>query len=422
MKRSLLFALLAASAVASAESLTLSDRADEWVDTVQRALTLHQSDTDFIRRMKLGYREQFQVADMQPSGRNGQHLKKGASPVNQEFRRTYLLLDADAASGTTFHTIVRVGGLPVRETYADGRTKKNYYYAGLYELCLKQKIAAVEGLKLVVGKYDTMFTTDYITSSAKILCPERSMLSNQFDQDAKWGVTVEYNPTKTDAAFAQLFLNDFASGSKSRSHGDDYRDGRGLKGEFGYEDKCSAIIGGSHKFRVTETGYQELSAQYVHDFNNAYNDRRDPGANNASFAFRDAVSLGYTVKQDKLTVLCNLVSALEQQSGHGSNNIGLQVQPVYSLTPHIDLVTRWVGMTGRGACKLGGDRYICTQTTAPRWVDSLHSFYVGADLYASAKNSHALKLMLGAEFVTARYGGSDCYNGWEYITALRWNF
>ena len=79
-------------------------------------------------------------------------------------------------------------------------------------------------------------------------------------------------------------------------------------------------------------------------------------------------------------------------------------------------------MTGDKACKLGSDRYIGVQTYAPTWADSLHTFYFGVDLYASAINKNAAKIMFGAEYTTARSGGLDCYNGWEYTTAVRWNF
>ena len=78
-------------------------------------------------------------------------------------------------------------------------------------------------------------------------------------------------------------------------------------------------------------------------------------------------------------------------------------------------------MMGDSACKLGGDRYITTQTTAPAWVDSLHTFYFGVDVYASAINKNAAKFMFGAEYTTARDGGRDCYNGWEYTAAIRLN-
>ena len=30
--------------------------------------------------------------------------------------------------------------------------------------------------------------------------------------------------------------------------------------------------------------------------------------------------------------------------------------------------------------------------------------------------------MFGAEYTTARKDGKDCYNGWEFTTALRSNF
>ena len=79
-------------------------------------------------------------------------------------------------------------------------------------------------------------------------------------------------------------------------------------------------------------------------------------------------------------------------------------------------------MTGHDACKLGADRYICTQTDSASWVDSLHAFYLGANVYASAKHKDAAKIMFGAEYTTARKGGKDYYNGWEFTTALRSNF
>lgn len=409
------------SAPSSAVSPTKAGRmADEWTDAVKKALCVYESDDSFIRKVRFGYLEMFQVADVQPNGSNGLHLKKGASPVNQEFRRTYLGVNVEAASGTQFHTWIRPGGIPVRETYKNGRTKKNYSYTDFFDIWVKQDIAALKGLSVKVGKIGTNFTTDYQTSSSKLKCLERSMLCNQFGQDSNWGMNVTYAPDKQTSCFVECFFNDRAKAAKDNSSG--CRDGRGFKDEFGYEDKCSAIIGASRKFAVTDGGYQEISGQYYHDFNNAYHGRRNPGDNNFGLGFRDAVSLGYTFKKDRWSVMSNLVAAFEQQAGHGSNNIGIQIQPVFALNKHVDLVARYVGMTGRGACKLSGDRYICTQTSAASWVDSLHTFYVGVDLYASAKNPDALKWMFGAEYTTARKGGSDCYNGWEYTSGIRWNF
>ena len=74
------------------------------------------------------------------------------------------------------------------------------------------------------------------------------------------------------------------------------------------------------------------------------------------------------------------------------------------------------------ARQLGEDRYSCTLTPSPAWVDSLHAFDIGANVYASAKYKDAAKIMFGAEYTTARKNGQDCYNGWEFTTALRSNF
>ena len=393
----------------------------DWTDAVKRALVVYDNPDTFVQKVSFAFRQQWQMAVVQPNGSNGLHLKDAASPYNCEFRRSWLGVNIDTATGTRFHTYMRFGGLPIRETYSGGRTKRNFSYTDLYDIYLRQKFSAVEGLSMRVGKFAHKFTSDLRESNAEIECVERSLICNQFGLDTNWGIEFEYKPNKNDVMFVQLFANDRASASKSIGHSDVYGDGKGFKGEFGWEDKCFLIIGGTHKFGVTEHGYHALSAEYMHDFNNAYHGKQ-PGANTYGTGFMDALSLGYEYRRDKLTFTTNLVAAFEQQTGHGSNNIGLQLQPVYAVTPQMDLVFRYVGMTDDGACKLGGDRYICTQTTAPSWVDSIHTFYFGVDLYASPKNKHAAKLMFGAEYTTARKGGSDCYNGWEFTTAVRMNF
>ncbi len=409
---------LAAPAAATAASS--SDR--DWTDAVKDALTVYESKDTFVRKVRFAWMEQFQVAAVQPNGGNGAHLKQGASPVNQEFRRSWVGLNVDFASGTHFHTWGRIGGLPMRETYSNGRTKRNFTYTDLFDLWIQQDILPVKGLSVKVGKIKPLFTTDYSTPSSALKCLERSIVGNQYGLDSNWGLDITYAPNKQNKVYLQILANDRAAANVSMSHSDVYRDGRGLKGEFGWEDKCFAIIGASHQFKVTDHGYHQISAQYAHDFNNAYNGRRDPGANCYGMGFQDAVSLGYDMKRDRVSFSANLVTSFESQGGHGSNNIGLQLQPIYAITPRVDLVLRYTGMMGDGACKLGADRYICTQTSAASWVDSLHAFYVGLNLYASAKNPHAAKLMFGAEYLTARKDGSDCYNGWEFSTAARWNF
>ncbi len=393
----------------------------DWTDTIKDALVVYDNKDTFVQKVRFATMTQFQVAAVQPNGSNGLHLKDGASPVNQEFRRVWLGANVDFASGTHFHTWFRPGGLPMRETYADGRTRRNFSYTNLFDLWVSQDIKAVKGLNVKVGKIKPLFTTEYSTSSSAIKTIERSYVANQYGFDSNWGLDVTYAPSKADKFYFQLFANDRAPTNKSLSHKDVYRDGRGFKGEFGWEDKCFAIIGASHKFAQTESGYHQVSAQFAHDFDNTYGGSTKKGANSAGPGVKDALSLGYDYKHNQFTFLANLVLNGEMLAG-GGNNVGLVLMPVYALTPRVDLVFRYTGMTGDSACKLGADRYIGTQCNTPTWVDSLHAFYVGVDLYASAKNPNAAKLMFGAEYTTARDGGSDCYNGWEFSTAARWNF
>ncbi len=393
----------------------------DWTDAIKDALIVYDNKDTFVQKVRFATMTQFQVAAVQPNGSNGIHLKDGASPVNQEFRRVWLGLNVDFASGTHFHTWIRPGGTPVRETYADGFTRRNFNYTNIFDLWVSQDIKAVKGLTVKVGKIKPLFTTEYSTSSSAIKTVERSIVASQYGFDSNWGMDVTFAPNKQDKFYFQLFANDRAPTSKSNSHSDAYRDGRGFKGEFGWEDQCYTIIGASHKFGVTESGYHQLSAQYAHDFNTAYHGKKK-GANSYGLGMKDSLSLGYDVKQNKLSFMANLVFNFETQGGQGTNNMGLVLMPVYAVNPHVDVVFRYTGMMGDGACKLSADRYITTQTTADAWVDSLHAFYLGVDLYASAKNPNAAKLMFGAEYLTARKGGADAYNGWEFSTAARWNF
>ena len=416
------FLLLSAALLAALPAGAATDN-DDWAAKVKKSLVVYENKDTFINKVSFAFREQWQMASVQPNGSNGLHLKDGAAPFNSEFRRSWIGVNVFMNSGTQFHTYARIGGLPTRNTYSGGRTKRNFTYTDLYDIWLKQDITAVKGLSVKAGKFAPAFTSDFRTSNANIPCVERSYIASQFPIDTNWGVELNYTaPDKKNIVYLQLMANDRACASKSNSHRDVYRDGRGLKGEFGFEDKFYMILGGTHKFDVTESGYQAVSAEYLHDFNNAYHNRRKPGANNYGLGFMDALSLGYEIKHEKLTFMANAIAAFEQQSGNGTNNVGIQLQPVYSVHPQVDLVFRYNGMTGDGACKLGADRYICTQTTAASWVDSLHAFYFGVDLYASAKHKDAAKLMFGAEYTTARKDGADCYNGWEFTTAIRFNF
>lgn len=416
--------LMLAGAACAGDAITLNTKPapTDWVEAVKQALVVYENKDTFITKVALTTRQQWQMGVVQPNGSNGLHLKKGATPYNDEFRRNWIGANVYTRTGTQFHTYVRIGGLPVRDTYSGGRTKKNYSYTGFYDIWLKQNISAVKGLSVRAGKFAPSFTSDFRMSNASIPCVERSYVANQFALDTNWGVEVNYtSPDKKNILYMQLMANDRASNSCKPDHSDHYTRGRGFKGEFGWEDKCFVILGGTHKFNMSESGYHAISGEYMHDFSNRYHGNK-PGANNYGFDFKDALSLGYEIKHNKLTFTTNLVAAFEQQDGNGTNNIGLQLQPVYAVHPNVDLVFRYNGMTGHGACKLGADRYICTQTDSASWVDSLHAFYFGANVYASAKHKDAAKIMFGAEYTTARKGGKDYYNGWEFTTALRCNF
>ncbi len=402
---------------AAAATHTLPDR--DWTDEVKEALVVYNNPDTFVQKAWFSTIMQYQMFSVQPNGSNGHHLREGATPFNDEFRRTWVCADVNLASDTHLFTWLRVGGLPTRRAYDNGRRYRTYNYFSLMYLAVEQKIAAVKGLTLSAGKLQPFIGTENIYGGAELKCVERSYAAIQYDFDSNWGIDLTYRPNEQDMVFFQLFANDAAAYAKMPDNRDRYRDGRGFKGEFGWEDKCFIVMGGSHKFGVTESGYHELSAQYAHDFNNAYHGKRRPGANCFGLGVKDALSLGYDYRHDRFAVMSNLLMNFETMDGSGSSSFGFVVRPVYSLTPHIDLVARYTIMRGDDACRFIGDGTAYSQVDTGFYVDSLHAFYLGTNYYISARNKDAAKVMFGAEYTTARQDGSDCYNGWTYTMAFR---
>lgn len=398
---------------------------EQEVARLKEHMTVYHNENTLVQKVRFSWMEQFQLAAVQPAGGNGHSLKDGAVPFDAEFRRSWLGVDVDWRTGTHFSAIARVGGLPHRYGYEAGRERKDYSYTDIYEIWVKQEVPAVKGLSVKLGKVSPLLTTDYLTPASQIMCVERSLIGGpQHGLDSNWGVELSYSPNENNNLFFQLLANDRASDDKDNGNRDVYRDGRGAKGEFGWEDKCFIVLGGDHRFAVNEHGYQKLLLQYAHDFDNTYDNASVSGANYFGLNTKDMLSLGHEWHCDKWCVVSNVIANAEMRHPDGrgnNNNLGWQLQPVYSLTPHIDAVLRYTGMTGRDACKLA-DRYITRHTPAPVWADSIHSLYMGANFYLSAQDKHAAKLMLGAEYLHARKAGATAYCGWEFTSAVRWNF
>lgn len=400
-----------------------ADTADALAALKER-MTVYQNEETPVQRVKFSWMEQLQLAAVHPCGGNGSQLQDGASPFDADVRRSWLGADVDLKTGTHFSGIMRVGGLPHRYRYENGRTRKDYSYTDIYEIWVKQDIPRIKGLGVKLGKISPLFTTDYIQAASKIDCVERSIMGGpQYGLDSNWGAEFSYAPDDRSFLFLQLLSNDRASDDKDNGNPDVYRDGRGAKGEFGWEDKFFAVIGGDRRFAVTESGHHKLAVQYAHDFDNGYDNGTAAGANYFGMNVKDALSLGHEWKRESLTLNTNVIANIEMRhDGRSGNNIGLQVQPVYSITPRLDLVARYLGMTGHDSVKLGADRYITRHTQALKWVDSLHALYIGANVFLSPEDKHAAKLMFGAEYLHARAQGDTAYCGWEVTTALRWNF
>ncbi len=385
-----------------------------------------EKEEGFLRYIKLNGIVQYQMAVVQPNGSNSLHLKNGASPYNDEMRRVWAILSAGFSTDTTFSMVWKFGGMPSMDTYANGRSEDNYTYGGLFSLQLTQKLP-VEGLTLSAGKLKVLFLDEYLPSNISIPTIERSILYNQYSHEANWGMQMHYEKEKGTCLYLQLLGNDRASGARSMSHSDRYESGDGLKGEFGYEDKMFAVLGASwREAGVSEDYYHQFSFQYTHDFNNVYDGRRSGGANNYGMGVKDAISLGYHWAEGdfqlSLAALANFELQKADESRGSENNLGFSFMPRYLIDPQIEVVGRYAVSMGKGAVSLYGERYIARQTTAELMVDSAHTFYLGVNFYADASDPEMAKLMLGAEYITARKDSETDYNGWTFSAAVRFYF
>ena len=116
MKKSL---LLLATLPATIPTVVAAAEPD-WTDDVKKSLVAYEDDSTFVRKVNFTYREQWQMAVVQPNGSNGLHLRDGASPFNSEFRRSWIGMNVMMETGTQFNVIGRIGGLPSRSTYNGG--------------------------------------------------------------------------------------------------------------------------------------------------------------------------------------------------------------------------------------------------------------------------------------------------------------
>ena len=122
MMKAATLSLLLAGATCAGEAITLNTKPTptDWVEAVKQALVVYENQDTFVQKVALVTRQQWQMSSVQPNGSNSLHLKKGATPYNDEFRRNWIGANVFMRTGTQFHTYVRIGGLPVRDTYVKG--------------------------------------------------------------------------------------------------------------------------------------------------------------------------------------------------------------------------------------------------------------------------------------------------------------
>ena len=247
-----------------------------------------------------------------------------------------------------------------------------------------------ENASLKILKHSAGFTLDGITSSKKLLTPERNNLTNNL-----W-FTAEY--------FTGIILSG------------DYGEAWSYKaGVFSSDDSDEIGVTGASYFTLFSAGYDlapgldlevaSITLDYV------YNDK-DPDANTRDFSH--VVSLSSQWQQGSWGLRTDLTGGEGYYSQ--SDVLGLVVMPFYSFTNRWQLVLRYTYLDSDGDQGIRLNRY--ENRVSSGRGDRYNEYFSGLNLFFYG---HKLKWQTGLQYTTMDDDSGDTgdYDGWGLTTGLR---
>lgn len=248
-----------------------------------------------------------------------------------------------------------------------------------------------DSFALKLGKQSAGFTLDGITSSKKLLTPERSTVGTNlwFPTEYFTGIS---GSGKVDCWAYQLGV--FSSSG-------DEQFGSFDSGNFG-------LISGTRDFS-SATSLEHASARLDYVYNNP-----DYSGNVGTRDLRHIVSLSSKLRQDRLGLWSDL--AIGKGTRGQSNLFGLQIMPWYDLTDQWQLVFRYsfVGSSDDNGVRL--NRYESRIESGKS--DRAHECFLGLNWFI---HEHKLKWQNGVEYTSTGDKADDGgkYNGWGFTSAMR---
>jgi len=383
-------------------------------DWAKDCFTLFDAERDgapnpYVQEFSLKFRGQYQAAFVDPAG--GTDRLKGAADGrdkrdNNEWRRFRIGAQAKVFDCFTVKGVWNIGGLDSRYKYKNGQWNRSSTSSSVDEFVISGQF---KPLVVNIGKHKPAYMGEYRTSSAKIITLERSAIVNQLKAEKLYGLSVAQADKK---APLQWNVGVWANGQ---------RDGNTwLEPSFNSDD--GFLLGASLSFATGDNS--RLYLDYMHSTRKQGAQHR--GTEYAGPGARDVVALTWEAKKQDLSFMAEGIAGFnvyDADSG-GENVFGLVLMPSYRLSPHWEGVVRYQLSAGSNAVA-ADSRYYTTNAAFSSMCDLQHGLYFGANYYVSPKNPHALKLMLGAEYINSHgkdAEGNKGFTGWQVSAGVRWDF
>lgn len=367
------------------------------------------AENPWIQEASLKFRAQYQFSYLQPAG--GTDRVAGTPGhdrrTNSEWRRFRIGGQAKVLNHFTLFANWNIGGLETRDTFSNGAWKQGRTSSTIDEIFLSGTFKPVT---FTLGKHKPAFMGEYRTSSAKIITIERSFLVNQLKAEKLYGLSFKNSDSKAKWGWE---LGMWMNGSHD-----------GMWMEPAFNSDSSAMLGASLNYATSDKS--RLYLDYMHSFADweDVSKAEDEGIAYDGTSSRDVVALTWEAKKDKLTFMAEAIGAFNLNMPEAENAFGLALVPRYRISPHWEGVFRYQVASGSNAIN-SDSRYYTTNSTYKNGCDLTQGFYFGVNYYVSPENPHAMKLMLGAEYLNSHgltSSGQKGFTGWGFTTAARVNF
>lgn len=339
------------------------------------------------------------------------------NPVFQEFKLRgryhgqYWNVDADQGNQSDWDDRRSRFGFDAKlfekqlEVRADFQSNDGFsdIYDGLVDAYLRWK--PTSWLSLTAGKTKPLIGHyDWLESSNSQPTFERSQIFNQLGINRATALTVE-GTTDEWSWRAGIYSNDTPSTTGgSGVFGD---------GEFGDLDGgVSYSIGAGYDLKnVMHLDKADIRLDWLHS-------DREPG-DLVLGRYDDILSTTFSLKQDALAVVLEGYFA---SGGDGKNSdvFGFFIQPTYDLLPdQLQLVARYSFANSEGPLGVVGQgRYERTVADLAGRGDTYHAIYGGIQYFIYGDK---LKVLAGTEWARVS-GNDDAYDGFTFLTGLRFSF